>query len=73
MDGVLCGTPAATAGLGGGDVITAVDGQAVTSPTSLTNLMEQYRPGTKVSVSWTEAPFGNQHSSSVLLIQAPPR
>ena len=72
VDGVLCGTPAATAGLGGGDVITAVDGQAVTSPTSLTNLMEQYRPGTKVSVSWTDT-SGSQHSSSVLLIQAPPR
>ena len=72
VDGVLCGTPAATAGLGGGDVITAVDGQAVTSPTSLTNLMEQYRPGTKVSVSWTDT-SGGRHSSSVLLIQAPPR
>ena len=72
VDGVLCGTPAATAGLSGGDVITAVDGQAVTSPTSLTNLMEQYRPGTKVSVSWTDT-SGGRHSSSVLLIQAPPR
>jgi S1-C subfamily serine protease len=72
VDGVLCGTPAATAGLGGGDVITAVDGQAVTSPTSLTNLMEKYRPGTKVSVSWTDT-SGRQHASSVLLIQAPPR
>jgi S1-C subfamily serine protease len=72
VDGVLCGTPAAAAGLGGGDVITAVDGQAVTSPTSLTNLMEKYRPGTKVSVSWTDT-SGGQHASSVLLIKAPPR
>jgi S1-C subfamily serine protease len=72
VDGVLCGTPAATAGLSGGDVITAVNGQSVTSPTSLTNLMMQYRPGTKVSVSWTDT-VGSQHTSSVLLIQAPPR
>jgi S1-C subfamily serine protease len=72
VDGVLCGTPAATAGITGGDVITAVDGQAVTSPTSLTALMEHYRPGATVSVSWVDT-TGKRHITSVLLIQAPPR
>jgi hypothetical protein len=34
--------------------------------------MEKYRPGTTVSVSWTDTK-GGRHTSSVLLIQAPPR
>jgi len=72
VDGVLCGTPADKAGLGGGDVITAVDGQPVTSPNSLTSLMLQYRPGTTVSVGWADT-SGGRHTSSILLIQAPPR
>ncbi len=72
VDGVLCGTPAVKSGLAGGDVITAVNGQAITSPTSLTSVMQQYRPGTKVSISWVDT-SGGRHTSSVELLQAPPR
>ena len=72
VDGVLCGTPAVKSGLAGGDVITAVNGQAITSPTSLTSVMQQYRPGTTVSISWVDT-SGGRHVSSVELLQAPPR
>ncbi|MGD0376843.1 MAG: trypsin-like peptidase domain-containing protein [Streptosporangiaceae bacterium] len=72
VDGVLCGTPAAQKGLAGGDVITAVNGQAISSPTSLTGVMQQYRPGATVSISWADT-SGGQHTSSVQLLQAPPR
>ena len=72
VDGVLCGTPAVKSGLAGGDVITAVNGQEITSPTSLTSVMQHYRPGTKVSISWVDT-SGGRHTSSVELLQAPPR
>jgi S1-C subfamily serine protease len=72
VDGSLCNTPAARANLTGGDVITAVDGKAVTSPSSLTSLMDQYRAGDSVSVSWTDT-SGGRHITNMVLAQAPPR
>ena len=45
VDGVLCGTAAATAGLASGDVITAVDARAVTTPGSLTGHDVRAPPG----------------------------
>ena len=47
VDGVLCGTAAATAGIFAGDVITSIGGRAVTSPGSLTAIVSRYRPGSK--------------------------
>jgi S1-C subfamily serine protease len=71
IDGVLCGTPADTAGISGGDVITSVGGHAVASPHSLTNLMVQYRPGAQVTVIWVD-PAGHRHTSGMTLTKAPP-
>ncbi len=70
--GDLCGTPADTAGLTAGDVITAVNGSAVSSPNSLTNLLTGYHPGTTISVTW-ENTAGQQQTSKLDLIQAPPQ
>jgi len=71
VDGVLCGTAAVKAGLSGGDVITAVNGQPVTSPTSLDSLMAHYRPGQSVQVTWVDT-AGHTHQTTMLLGQKPP-
>jgi S1-C subfamily serine protease len=70
--GVLCGTPANTANLAPGDVITAVNGSAVSSPDSLTNILSNYHPGNSVSVTWEDT-SGGQHTASIDLITAPPQ
>jgi S1-C subfamily serine protease len=70
VDGVLCGTPAATAGLSAGDVITALGGQPVTSPRALTALVRHYRPGSRAALAWV-APDGRLHTTVVRLIAGP--
>ena len=69
--GDLCGTPADTAGITAGDVITAVNGKAVGSPNSLTAILQNYRPGHTVAVTWIDT-SGQQHVNSLDLIEAPP-
>jgi S1-C subfamily serine protease len=70
--GALCGTPASTAGITAGDVITSVGGHAVSTPDSLTGILEADRPGEIVSVTWTDT-SGTQHTSKLDLLQAPPQ
>ena len=72
VDGVLCGTAAATAGLASGDVITAVNGHAVTTPGSLTAMMSGFRPGTKVTLSW-QTVSGQPKTGTLTLGAAPAR
>ena len=69
--GSLCNTPAASAGLTAGAVITAVDGHAVTSPNSLSTILQGYRPGVTVSVTWVDT-SGGHHVSPMRLLQDPP-
>jgi S1-C subfamily serine protease len=66
IDNVLCGSAAASAGLGAGDVITAVNGQAVTSPGSLTTIMAKYHGGDKVSLSYVSTSGSKQNVSLTL-------
>jgi S1-C subfamily serine protease len=72
VDGTVCGSPAAAAGLTGGSVITAVNGTAVTSPDDLTGILAGFRPGTTISVTWT-SPSGKQATSSLHLTAGPPQ
>ncbi len=58
-------------GITAGDVITAVNGHAVSSPDTLTQVLSALRPGTRVSVTWVDT-GGQQHTSNLNLIQAPP-
>ena len=67
----LHGYPAAAAGLAKGDVITSVDGQSVTTPSSLTDLLTAHHPGDTVRVGWT-GPSGATHSVTVKLASGPP-
>jgi len=70
--GVLCGTAAAAQGLTAGDVITSVDGRAITTPGSLTGITAQYHQGKVVSVTWVGT-RGVKHTSSLTLGAGPAR
>jgi putative serine protease PepD len=50
---VRSGTPAAKAGLQTGDVITALDGKAVTDAAELQSAIDAKRPGDSVSITYT--------------------
>jgi S1-C subfamily serine protease len=70
--GVVCGTAAQAGGLVPGDVITSVNGQAVTTPDSLTAITSRYHPGEAVSVGW-ESIDGARHTMHVVLSNGPAR
>ena len=70
VEGVLSGSPSAAAGLSQGDVITSVAGQSVSSPSNVESVIEQYHPGDKVSVGWTDG-SGQSHTSTVTLAGRP--
>ena len=70
VDGVICGTAAATAGIFAGDVITSIGGRAVTTPGSLTAIVDRYRPGSKAPVTWV-SPDGGLHTALVTLNAGP--
>ncbi len=72
VDGTICGSPAALAGLTGGAVITAVNGQAVGSPDDLTSIMNRFHPGDTISVTWV-SPSGQRTTSSLHLTAGPPQ
>ena len=68
--GVMPGLPAATAGLGPGDVIVSINGHAVASPSGIQTLLEPYHPGDKVSIGWQD-PSGQAHTATVVLATGP--
>jgi S1-C subfamily serine protease len=70
--GTICGSPAASAGMTGGAVITAVNGQAVGSPGDLTGILSRFHPGDTISVTWV-SPSGQRTTSSLHLTAGPPQ
>jgi S1-C subfamily serine protease len=72
IDGVICGSPAAQAGITGGAVITAVGGQPAGSPDHLTGVLARYRPGDTITVTWV-SPTGQRTTSGIRLAAGPPR
>ena len=70
--GTICGSPAASAGMTGGAVITAVNGQAVGSPDDLTGILSRFHPGDTISVTWVSPP-GQRSASSLHLTAGPPQ
>jgi S1-C subfamily serine protease len=68
---VESGSPAAHAGIQQGDTITGVGNTSVSSDTELTNAMNAYHPGNKVTVHWTDT-SGKQHQASLKLVVGPP-
>ena len=71
VQGVICASPVAQAGMTAGAVITAVNGQHVGSPDSLSHVIGRFRPGDTVSVSWVAA-SGARTTSRVRLTAGPP-
>jgi S1-C subfamily serine protease len=72
IEGTICGSPAAAAGMTGGAVITAVNGQAVGSPDDFAGLITRFHPGDTVSVTWV-SPSGQRTTSSLHLTAGPPQ
>jgi S1-C subfamily serine protease len=70
--GVVPGSPAAKAGIVAGDVITAVNGHAVNSPTAVVTQLLTRHPGDKVTVKWVDQSTGT-HTASVALASGPPQ
>jgi S1-C subfamily serine protease len=66
----VSGSPAQTAGIAAGDVITSVAGTTVTSPNDLTTALQQHHPADKVSIGWTDQ-AGAQHTATVQLASGP--
>jgi S1-C subfamily serine protease len=63
---VYPGTPADSAGLSTGDVITQINGQAITSSDGLTSAMAGDHPGDHLSISYVDS-NGGRHQTSVTL------
>jgi S1-C subfamily serine protease len=72
IDGTICGSPAAQAGMTGGAVITAVNGQTVGSPDDLSQILARFHPGDTISVTWV-SPSGQRTTSSLRLTAGPPQ
>ena len=70
IEGTLSGSPAATAGLAEGDVITSVAGQSVTTATQISSILASDHPGDKVSVTWTDT-SGTSHTATITLATGP--
>jgi S1-C subfamily serine protease len=72
IDGTICGSPAATAGITSGSVITSVGGQPAGSPDHLSGILARYRPGDTISLTWVN-PAGQRTTSSIRLAAGPPQ
>jgi S1-C subfamily serine protease len=67
---VVAGTPAEHTGLVAGDIITAIDGQAIDSPDSLTSVLRTHHPGDNVKLTWSDS-SGQSHTADVTLATGP--
>lgn len=67
---VADGTPAASAGLQAGDVITSVDGKSVSSAQGLAATIAGHHPGDRITLGWTDA-SGQSHTATITLATGP--
>jgi S1-C subfamily serine protease len=68
--GVTPGSPAASAGLAPGDVVTAVNGHHTSSPASLTSSLLAKNPGDRVTITFADQD-GTSHAVSLTLASGP--
>jgi S1-C subfamily serine protease len=68
--GTLSGSPAANAGLGEGDEITALGGQSVSNAEDISQALIKYHPGDSISVTWVDQ-TGQSHTSTLTLASGP--
>jgi S1-C subfamily serine protease len=67
---VVTDAPAAAAGLEAGDVITAIDGRAISSASEVTSVLLTEQPGMTVPVAYVD-PYGTSQTTSVTLATGP--
>jgi S1-C subfamily serine protease len=70
LAGTQSGTPAANAGLTEGDVVTALNGQSVSTGTDIQRILINEHPGDKVTITWTDY-YGQSHTATVTLANGP--
>lgn len=68
--GTIEGSAAEAAGLATGDMITALDGRAITSADQLSELIARHSVGDRISLAWTDA-SGGEHRATVTLGEGP--
>src|SRR3984957_13618190 len=69
--GTICGSPADSAGLTAGSVVTSVQGQTIGSPSSLTAAVSKTRPGAHISLPGAP-PSGQAKPATLTLTAGPP-
>jgi S1-C subfamily serine protease len=72
ISGVVPGGPAVSAGLAAADVITALNGHTVSSPTDVSALVLTEKPGSQATVSYLDQ-SGTSRTASVTLGSGPPQ
>jgi S1-C subfamily serine protease len=70
--GTVAGGPADSAGLAAGDVITAVNGRTVSTPSAITSIILTKKPGAKITVTYTDQ-SGTSQTTTVTLGSGPPQ
>jgi S1-C subfamily serine protease len=69
--GTICGSPAATAGMTAGSVITSVSGHTIGAPHTVHDALAKFRPGDTVSLTWV-TPSGQRKTADMTLTEGPP-
>jgi len=69
---VVPGGPAARAGVGPGDVVTRVDGHAVSTTAAIVKLLQRKHPGDTVTLSWIDQ-TGSRTTARARLVSGPPQ
>ena len=69
---VFPGSPSEKIGLAAYDVIKTVDGQAINTPTKLTDLVVTKAPGETLQLRWVDQ-FGTSHLATLRLASGPPQ
>ena len=70
IGGIIDGTPAASTGLAAGDVVTALDGTAVSSGDELSAAIAAHEPGDSVRITYTDS-AGDSRTVTVTLSEGP--
>ncbi|MFT4167048.1 MAG: trypsin-like peptidase domain-containing protein [Microlunatus sp.] len=70
IGGVVDDSPADTAGLVAGDVLTEIDSQEIGSATQVSELLAEHSAGDRVKITWTDTD-GTSHTATVTLIDSP--
>jgi S1-C subfamily serine protease len=68
--GVVSGGPAASGGLVAGDVITALNGKEISSPTAIPSIILKLKPGAKIAVTYSDQ-LGTSQTTNITLGTGP--